>query len=353
MKKSLLALVLVAMMLFAVACSSAAPAAGSSDNTKYLGDTKVAVNPDIQNDGVKRLGVAYSTLKYSASQLLCANYEKNYKAYGFDECIVLTAEGDLETQIGQIQDLVNQKCDVIVINSIDADGVASACDAAMAAGVAIIAVDRKVGTDIYYTLETDNTSAGRDLAMTVAETCYYDGIKDGEVHVLMPLGDQSSTACVERETGFSSTMAFYPWMKITASPAAKETSEIYDAVIDCLTKDPEIRVIYTDGDDGITPIVSALKELGKLYQPGDPNYVYICSVDGADFAIESIRKGESSFCANQRFDLFCTQILEVAQNFCNGVYVPATANQVRLSCAMIERSTVDNLEKLGILWALG
>ena len=359
MKKNVLALILaVVMVLTLVACTSAAPAASSgdaaasTDGTKYVGDTKVVYNADIQEDGVKRLGVAYSTLKYSASQMLCENYEKNYKEYGFDEFIMLSAEGDLETQIGQIQDLVNQKCDVIVVNSIDADGVAPACQAAMNAGVAVIAVDRKVGTDIYYTLETDNTSAGRDLAMTAADYCYYDGMSDGEVHVLMPLGDQSSTACVERETGFRNTMSFYPWMQIVGEPAARESSEIYDTVIDFMTQDPSIRVIYTDGDDGIVPIASALEELGMLRDPSDPDYIYICSVDGADFAIEAIRNGRSAFCANQRFDLFCTQILKVAQDYCNGVYVSPTANNVQLSCSMIMQTNVDHLEDLGVLWAL-
>lgn len=358
MKKSLTALVLVlAMALSLAACSNANPSVGNADASgsggKYVGDTKVAYNPDIQEDGVKRLGVAYSTLKYSASQMLCENYNAHYKEYGFDEFIMLSAEGDLETQIGQIQDLVNQKCDVIIVNSIDADGVAPVCKAAMDAGVAIIAVDRKIGTDIYYTLETDNTSAGRDLAMTAADRCYYDGIADGEIHVLMPMGDQSSTACVERETGFRNTMSFYPWMQIVGEPAAREQSEIYDTVIDFMTKDPSIRVIYTDGDDGIIPIASALEELGMLRDPSDPDYIYICSVDGADFAIDAIRNGRSAFCANQRFDLFCTQILDIAQNYCNGVYVSANANKVQLSCSMIMQSNVDHLEELGVLWALG
>lgn len=358
MKKTLLALVLALSMLLALpACSPAdpgsSPDSGNASGVKYVGDTKVVYNPELQEDGVNRIGIAYSTLKYSASQLLVQNYEDHYQEYGFDECVVLTAEGDLETQIGQIQDLVNQKCDLIVVNSIDAGGVAAVCDAAMKAGVAIIAVDRKIGTDIYYGIETDNTSAGRDLAMTAADYCYYDGIQDGSVHVMMTIGDQSSTACVEREAGFRNTLAFYPWMNLVAEPAARENSEIYDAVIDCVTADPSIKVIYTDGDDGVTPIVSALKELGKLYEPDDPNYIYICSVDGADFAIESIRAGGSSFCANQRFDLFCTQVLDVARDYCNGVYVSPSTNKVQLSCSMIMRSNVDHLEDLGVLWALG
>ena len=79
----------------------------------------------------------------------------------------------------------------------------------------------------------------------------------------------------------------------------------------------------------------------------------IASVDGALNAIEAIEAGESFCTANQRFDLFCTQVLEVAENYLNGEYVPSNANVVQLSCSMILRETLDNLEKLGVLWARG
>ncbi|MDO5111596.1 MAG: sugar ABC transporter substrate-binding protein [Clostridia bacterium] len=355
--KRIFALVLVVLVALAsVACSAApAPAGGApAEAAKFVGDTNVAYNPEIQEDGVKRLGICYSALTYSASQLLVKNYEKLYKDYGFDEIISLSADGDLETQISQIQDLVNQKCDVIVINSIDANGIASVCDMAMQAGVAVMAVDRKIGTSIYYTLETDNVSAGRDCAMTVADWTFAPGIADDAVHVMYVIGDMSSSAQYDRLEGVKGTLAFYPWIDVVATPSALETSEVYDAVIDAFTADPTIKAVFvTGGDDSVTPVVSALRELGKLYDPQDPNYVYIASVDGALNAIEAIEAGESFCTANQRFDLFCTQILEVAQNYMNGEYVSPNANTVQLSCSMVMRETVDNLEELGVLWARG
>lgn len=360
--KKIFAVALVAIcVLSCVACSNnASPTGpsgsnpGSGGSAKYVGDTMVAYNPAIQEDGVKRLGICYSALTYSACQLLVKNYEHLYKDYGFDEIISLSADGDLETQISQIQDLVNQKCDVIVINSIDAEGIASVCNMAMESGVAIMAVDRKIATDIYYTLETDNVSAGRDCAMTVADWTFYDGVKDGAVHVMYVIGDMSSSAQYDRLEGLKGTLQFYPWINVVATPSALETSKVYDAVIDAFTADPAIKAVFvTGGDDSVTPVVSALRELGKLYAPGDPNYVYIASVDGAPNAIEAIEAGESSFTANQRFDLFCTKILEVARDYMDGKYVAPSQNNVQLSCSMVMRETVKNLEKLGVLWARG
>lgn len=367
MKKLVTIMLALAMLITCAACTNertdtpAAPApagdgaqaaAPSGAGVTYVGDTNVVYNADIQEDGVKRLGVAYSTLQYDASAKLVRAYETKYSEYGFDEIVALTADGDLETQINQIQDLINQKCDVIIVNSIDKDGVAPICKQAMEKGVAIIAVDRKIGTDIYYTLETDNTSAGRDLAMTMADYCYQDGLAEGSVHVLEVIGDMSSSAVQDRNEGFETVMSYYPWMKITAQPSGTESAKIYDAVIDAMTADPTIKCIYVPGDDGITPVVSALKELNMFYDVTDPRYIYIGSVDGSLNAIEAIRAGESSFCANQRFDLFCTQILEVAENYCNGVYVNRAANNVQLSCSIIMRTNVDHLESLGVLWAL-
>lgn len=359
MKKLMVVLLVVAMALSMVACTSSAPAAeaGSSDSstgTKYVGDTNVVYNPDIQEDGVKRLGVCYSALTYSASQMLVKNFEKLYKDYGFDEIVSLSADGNLEKQISQIQDLINQKCDVIVINSIDADGIASVCDQAMQAGIAVMAVDRKINTDIYYTLETDNVSAGRDVAMTVADFTYEPGIADKSVKVMYVIGDMSASAQYDRLEGVKGTLAFYPWIDVVATPSALETSEVYDAVIDAFTANPDIKAVFvTGGDDSVTPVVSALRELGKLYDPTDERYVYIASVDGALNAIEAIEAGESSFTANQRFDLFCTQTLEVARDYMEGKYVAPKNNNVQLSCSMVMRETVDNLEQLGVLWARG
>lgn len=349
------------MMLSMVGCSNSAPSSAgesggtstSSDGVTYVGDTNVVYNPEIQEDGVNRIGVAYSALEFSASQMLVKNFEENYQDYGFDECIVLSADNDLETQINQIQDLVNQKCDIIVVNSVDSEGIAAVCEYAMESGVAIMAVDRKIGTSIYYTLETDNVSAGRDCAMTVANYTYYDGVEDGAVHVMYVVGDMSSSAQYDRLEGLKQTLEYYPWLNVVATPSAQDTTEIYDSVIDAFTADPDIKAVFvTGGDDGVTPVVSALKELGKLVDPSDPNYVYVASVDGCDFAIEAIKAGESSFTANQRFDLFCWQTLEVAQQYMEGEYVSKNNNNVQLSCAMISRENVERLEELGILWAL-
>ncbi len=350
--KKLLCVVLAALLAFSLAaCSNNGN--GGSTASEYVGDTNVKVNKAIQDDGVKRLGVAYSALEFSASQMLVEAFKANYKNFGFDEVIVLSADGNLEKQINQIQDLVNQKCDIIVVNSVDSAGVAPVCEQAMEQGVAIMAVDRKIGAPIYYTLETDNVSAGRDVAMTTADRLYYPGIKDGEAHVMYVIGDMSSSAQYDRLEGLKQTLSYYPWIKVVATPSAKDTTEIYDSVIDAFTADPTIKAVYvTGGDDGVTPVVSALRELGKLLPADDPDHVLVGSVDGCDFAIEAIRKDESFCTANQRFDLFCWQTLEVAQDYMNGKYVSKNNNNVQLSCAMILKENIDHLDSLGLLWSL-
>ena len=38
----------------------------------------------------------------------------------------------------------------------------------MAQGIPVIAVDRRISADIYFTLETDNVCCGRDVARSIA-----------------------------------------------------------------------------------------------------------------------------------------------------------------------------------------
>ena len=112
--------------------------------------------------------MAIHRLAAEATQVLIQNYQDHYKEYGIDEIILLQAENNLERQIDQLQDLANQNCDIIIVNSVDPDGIAPVVDSIMAQGIPVIAVDRRINTDIYYTLETDNVSCGRDVAKAIA-----------------------------------------------------------------------------------------------------------------------------------------------------------------------------------------
>ena len=157
--KALAFVLTLAMALSLAACSSSG---GNSSGGNAGGNTAAVENPNL-DDGVNRVGICWSSFAAEATQILMENYEKHYAEYGIDEIIMLEAEGNLERQIDQLQDLANQGCDIIICNSVDPDGIAPVVENIQAQGIPVIAVDRRISTDVYYCLLYTSPSP-RDLS---------------------------------------------------------------------------------------------------------------------------------------------------------------------------------------------
>ena len=334
MKRNLLkmgALALAATFLL-TACSgssgSSAPAPQGGGSGAAAGAVK---NPNI-DDGKNIVGICWSSLAAEATQVLVQNYQDHYKEYGIDELILLQAEGNLERQIDQLQDLANQNCDLIICNSVDPDGIAPVVENIMAQGIPVIAVDRRISADIYFTLETDNVCCGRDVARSIAMMTMTDAdgnpAAEGSVEVLKCVGNMTSSAVRDRMSGLNDELAYWPHLKVVGEPSVESNIEkVYNAVLDGFKTNPNIKAIF------------------------DPRHVIIASVDGISSVVKGIQAGENDIVANQRFDLFASDVLKVCQDYFNGDTSVAGQNN-KLPTMIVTRHNVDYLQKENLLWAL-
>jgi len=347
-----LALLLAVVMLMALAACNSDSGATPTGGGSTAGEVK---NPNL-DDGVNRVGICWSSFSAEATQILMSNYENHYKEYGIDEIVMLEAEGNLERQIDEMQDLANQGCDIIICNSVDPDGIAPVVDSIQAQGIPVIAVDRRISTNVYYTLETDNVCCGRDVARAIAQMTMFDAdgklAADGSVEVLKCVGNMTSSAVRDRFSGLNDELQYWPHLNVVGEPSVESNIEkVYNAVLDGFKTNPNIKAIFVVGDNQVAPVVSALKELGKLYPPDDPNHVIVASVDGISSVLKGIQAGENDIVANQRFDLFCTDALKIIQDYFNGdTTIKGTDN--KLPTMIVTRHNVDYLQKNGYLWAL-
>ena len=78
-----------------------------------------------------------------------------------DELIFLDANGDVTKQNNDIQDLITQKVDVLIINPANADAVIPSLEAAEAAGIPVVTVDRSVKEKFAAHVGRDNKTMGR------------------------------------------------------------------------------------------------------------------------------------------------------------------------------------------------
>lgn len=360
MKKFVSLTIAVLMLLAVIGCSSSKTTTTTTQNEEKKAETAAnagvevaaggvsfADNPNLK-DGKNVLGICWSNWAAEATQILIADYEAKYKEYGFDELISIQSEGDLETQISQIQDLANQGVDVMIVNSVDPDGIVPAVEAVQAMGIPVIAVDRRINTPLYYSFETANYNAGVDICKYVAAKTE----ASGECKVLHLPTNMTSAAVRDRTDGFNDEAKYWPHLNIVAEIALQSSIEnCYNAVVDAFKTNPDIKCIVVSGDNYVAPITSALNDIGKLYPYDDPNHVIVCSYDGAPSALKyMVNDGVNDAIANQRFDLFCTEPLKVCQDYLNGIYVEVGQNDIKLETPIVTPTNVQKLRELGVLW---
>ncbi|MDD5017153.1 MAG: sugar ABC transporter substrate-binding protein [Eubacteriales bacterium] len=340
MKRVLLLIVIALMASALVACSTPATADDNSANdevAKRLGD------------GVNRIGFAMAEITGQAVQTEAQAFEDKAKELGFDDVIILSAENSVETQVTQIKDLITSECDVICVYSADADGVVPAVQACNEAGIPVIAVDRGInGGEIYCTIASNNISDGRDVAN------YFGLMTEGEaedsVKVLHIIGNLSSTAQKERADGFRIGCENWGQLEIVDEVATDaDADRIYNAVVDAFKVNPDIKAIFVPYDQLLSPVVSALKEIGMFYPAGDPNHVMLGAVDGATEQLEWLSEGINDISISLDFLGFGQTAASVAADYVNGI----SSNDVVLTKSIVcTAGNVEYLAKAGMLWGL-
>ncbi|EIJ48949.1 sugar ABC transporter periplasmic protein [Herbaspirillum sp. GW103] len=119
---------------------------------------------------------------------------------------VVSSKYDLNTQVGQIENFIANKVDMIVLNAADSKGIGPAVKKAKKAGIVVVAVDVAAeGADV--TVMSDNTMAG-------AESCKFIVDKlQGKGNVVIVNGPPVS-AVMDRVTGCKAEFKKSPGIKI-------------------------------------------------------------------------------------------------------------------------------------------
>src|SRR5215471_2211366 len=144
---------LVAMLVFSLAtCSKQGP--GSHSETA---STQAAI------------GLSISTLNNPFFVSLRDGAQAEATAKGI-KLIAVEAEDDPAKQIAGVEDLIQKKVRVLLINPTDSDAVANVVKEATAAGIRVISLDRRVnGADVSAHVGSDNATGGKMAANFLLE----------------------------------------------------------------------------------------------------------------------------------------------------------------------------------------
>ena len=197
--------------------------------------------------------------------------------------IELAAEkGELSRQLAIVEDMITRKVNAIAIAPVDSAGIAPAINKAMAAGIAVVAVDTGItGAKISSYVATDNIKAANVQGKWAAGE-----IKDGDT-VIYVTGDQSQSTGQERKKGFVDALnAGRKNVKIVEVPTTWDQTMAQNGVEAALRANPNAKVIACAWDGGALGAKAALMAAGK--KPGD---VKIAGFDGSPGGLDMMKQG--------------------------------------------------------------
>ncbi len=160
MKKKLLSVILTGAM----AASMLVGCGTSTETTDTAADTGAATEEaaDTTTAGGTKVGVAMPTKDLQRWNQDGSNMQKELEAAGY-EVDLQYASNDVQTQVSQIENMINAGCNVLVVAAIEGSSLGEAMDMAAEKNIPVIAYDRLImNTDaVSYYATFDNYMVGQ------------------------------------------------------------------------------------------------------------------------------------------------------------------------------------------------
>jgi ribose transport system substrate-binding protein len=263
---------------------------------------------------------------FSLSNLFLASEAKLVQAAlteaGWEVRPPVDAKAAVDQQVTDINNLIAAGATGLVIDPADSAGIVPALNAAEKAGVNVVLVDvgAKAGK-AYMTVRVDNTAAAAQAAAQMGKLLTEAGKTSGTVLELQ--GMLSQEAGRQRSSGFGEYMAqHYPNIKIVRQPTDWDAKKAADAT-QTVASSMAIDAIYLHSDCALlTGVLSALKQIGRLYPKGDPKHIILGGIDGCPVALDAIRAKTLDFTVEQPLRTYATLSAKYLSDAANGV--PAT-----------------------------
>jgi galactofuranose transport system substrate-binding protein len=204
------------------------------------------------------------------------------------ELVVTDAQGQTSRQVSQVEDLVARRVNLILLAPREYEGLAPALEAAKAAKIPVILVDREAhgtpGEDFVTFLGSNFVQQGQRAGEWLAQQT------GGKAQIVELTGTAGSSVATDRAKGFRDAIAKYPGMRIVASQTGDFSRAMGQSVMQNLiqAKGRDITALYAHNDEMALGAIEAFKSAG--IKPGTD--VTVISVDGERAALEAIVRGE-------------------------------------------------------------
>ncbi|MFL5604960.1 MAG: ABC transporter substrate-binding protein [Gemmatimonadaceae bacterium] len=204
------------------------------------------------------------------------------------QLVVTDAQGQTAKQVADVEDLIARHVNVILLAPREFEGLVPALQAAKAARIPVILVDRAAagtpGQDYVTLLASNFVEQGRRAGEWLAAQT------NGKANIVELAGTPGASVATDRAKGFRDEIAKHPDMKIVASQTGNFSRATAQGVMQNIAQSlgKQITAVYAHNDEMALGAVQALTAAGL--KPGTD--VKVISVDGERAALEAVDRGE-------------------------------------------------------------
>lgn len=323
MKKWMYLLLTTITLVTVSACgagNSSAPANGAQEGSAA----------PAEETGKVKIGYAINTLNNPFFVAVKKGAEQEAEKLGV-ELVVVNANNDLATQLQGVEDLIQQKINVLILDPVDSKGTIPAAEAANKAGIKVVTTGRELeGGETVVHLGYDEimhgVTAGEFLAKQLGEK--------GNVVELQ--GIMGTNVAQDRSKGFQEAIKKSAGIKLLASQSADfDRAKAMTVMENILQANPEINGVYAANDEMALGAVQAIKAANRTG-------IVVVSNDGTADALQAIKADEIAGTMAIYPNQYGQKAVQVAQQVAKG---ESLAAYMELPSIFVDKNNVDEAIK--------
>jgi len=240
------------------------------------------------------------------------------------DLVVLDAQDKVDKQVADIEDLVQKKVKVILINPTDAAAVVPAIKRANTAGIPVITVDRGAGGGaVAFHIASDNVAGGKLAGDLV---CKLLGGKGKAVELE---GIPGSSAARDRGQGFNAALkAGCPGVAVVSRQTANfDRAQGLTVMENVLQAQPAIDAVFAHNDE---MALGALQAVRASKRP-----IRIVGFDATDDAVKSVEACELKATVAQQPSEMGRLAVEKAASLAKGAKAPAATEFIPVALRLV------------------
>lgn len=327
-------LVLVMLMTMVIGCSGAK----TDSNAKSDANTNSGANADAGKDnktaessgGAKKLqiGVSMKGLQDQFVKNIADAIKARADEVGNIDLIMMDAQGEVNTQLSQVENLVTQKVDALILNAMDAEGSGPAVDLAKSKGIPVVESNTLTKNDKY-----DVYVGSSDVDAGKIQGEFLKQLLGGKGEIAILHGPMGQSPEIFRKQGLKeSLLDTCPEIKVVAEQTANwKREEAMRITEDWLQKFPQIKAIAAQNDDMAMGALQAVEAKGR-------KDVVVVGVDAIPDALQAVKDGRLACTVFQDSKGQGAGSLDAAIKLANGEKVD---KQVLIPFQLVTKENVD------------